>query len=93
MQTGWSCWRSIKKFYSLYIIVAEKAKFLSTIVSTYIESNSTQLVDRWKSQSSSISGPFGTAQLHLQSCFLENNSMSNFMSGGESHVFTASPCA
>jgi hypothetical protein len=32
-------------------------------------------------------GPFGTAQLHLQSCFLENNSMSNFMSGGESYVF------
>jgi hypothetical protein len=25
--------------------------------------------------------------------FLENNSMSNFMSGGESHVLVASPCA
>jgi hypothetical protein len=25
--------------------------------------------------------------------FLENNSMSNFMSGEESHVFAASPCA
>jgi hypothetical protein len=25
--------------------------------------------------------------------FLENNSMSNFMSGGESHVFAASPFA
>jgi hypothetical protein len=35
------------------------------------------------------------AQLNFtcRAVFLENNSMSNFMSGGESHVFAASPCA
>jgi hypothetical protein len=35
------------------------------------------------------------AQLNFtcRAVFLENNSMSNFMSRGESHVFAASPCA
>jgi hypothetical protein len=38
-------------------------------------------------------GPVWHSSTSPVELFLENNSMSNFMSGGESHVLAASPCA
>jgi UDP-glucose 4-epimerase len=39
------------------------------------------------------SGPVWHSSASPVELFFKNNFMSNFMSGGESHVFAASPCA